>query len=153
MVAGAVMCVAPAACNTPSAGSSPPTPAQPAIEAMTFAPVLQLDIARFTRTRSGAYYRDLTLGTGAVAVMDRTVSVRYSISLPDGTVVELQNTAVDLTLGIDVIRGWREGVPGMKAGGVRTLIVPPSLGYGAKAHGPIPGQSTLIFEIQLLGVR
>jgi FKBP-type peptidyl-prolyl cis-trans isomerase len=120
---------------------------------MTFAPVLEIDLAKFTRTRYGAYYRDLTVGTGAVAGIGRVISVRYTVSLPSGTVVEIEKMPVSFTLGADVIRGWREGLPGMKAGGTRTIIVPPSLAYGAKDHGPIPGQSTLVFEIELLSVR
>lgn len=130
-----------------------PTPEPQTIETMTFAPVLQVDLAQFTRTRSGAYYRDVVPGTGVTALIDRVISVKYTISMPTGTVVEIQNTPLIVTLGPDVIRGWREGLTGMRAGGTRTIIVPPSLAFGDKVHGTIPPRSTLVFEIELLSVR
>ena len=153
MVVGAVTCVALAACNGSHSAQSAPTPERAVIDTMTFAPVLDVDLARFTRTRSGAYYRDDVRGSGAVAATDRRLTVKYVVSLPTGTVVETQTAPIDVILGPSVIRGWREGVPGMRAGGTRTIVVPPELAYGRSAHGSIPGQSTLIFEIQVLNVR
>ena len=151
LAAGAVTCVALAACKSPPPGQ--PGPEAQAVETITFAPVLQVDLAKFTRTKSGAYFRDVVPGTGAAAAIDRTLSVKYTISMPSGSVVEIQNTPLSFTLGPAVIRGWREGLSGMKVGGKRTIVVPPSLGYGDKAHGTIPPQSTLVFEIELLSVR
>ena len=58
-----------------------------------------------------------------------------------------------MVLGTGVIRGWREGLPGMRAGGIRIIIVPPELGYGNRAYGAVPPQSTLVFEIELVSVR
>ena len=146
-----MICVALAACKSAPPGQPAPEP-QP-VETITFAPVLQVDLAKFTRTRSGAYYRDVVPGTGPTAAIDRIISVKYTVSMPSGTVVEIQNTPLSVTLGPAVIRGWREGLSGMKVGGKRTIVVPPSLAYGDKVHGTIPPQSTLVFEIELLSVR
>lgn len=120
---------------------------------MTFAPALDIDLARFTRTLSGVYYRDVKVGTGTIVIVGREITVKYTVSLPNGSVVDDQPKAKTFTLGSDLIKGWREGLTGMKAGGIRVLIVPPSLAYGAKDHGPIPGQSTLVFEIEMVNVR
>jgi FKBP-type peptidyl-prolyl cis-trans isomerase len=146
-----VTCVALAACK--SSPPARPTPEPPALETMAFAPILDVDLAKFTRTKSGAYFRDVVPGTGPAATTDRIISVKYSISMPSGTVVEIQNAPVSFTLGPEVIRGWREGLSGMKVGGKRIIVVPPSLGYGDRIHGTIPPQSTLVFEIELLSVR
>jgi FKBP-type peptidyl-prolyl cis-trans isomerase len=81
------------------------------------------------------------------------VTVHYTLWLHDGT--QIQSTTggdpVSFSLG-SVIQGWQEGVPGMKEGGKRKLVVPPDLGYGSKRVRDIPGNSTLVFDIELVGV-
>jgi FKBP-type peptidyl-prolyl cis-trans isomerase FkpA len=145
-VAGLVACQQPAV-------ETDVAPERTAIDTMTFAPALQIDLKQYAKTKSGVYYHDVIVGGGAVAAVDRSVTVRYVIYLPSGTLVEAQTTPTNFVIGPDVIRGWLEGLPGMKVGGVRRLIIPPAMGYGRGAHGPIPGNSTLVFEIELLAAK
>lgn len=100
---------------------------------------------------------DVTVGTGTEAVAGDQVTVNYIGELQDGTVFDSsysRNTPFTFTLGAgQVIQGWDEGVAGMKVGGKRILLIPPALGYGAQAVGPIPANSTLIFQVELLSVK
>lgn len=99
---------------------------------------------------------DVTVGTGATAVSGDTVTVHYILSLTNGTVVESSYTAnkpYTFRLGANqVIAGFDQGVTGMKVGGKRRLTIPPSLGYGINPQGSIPGNSTLIFEVELVSI-
>jgi len=113
-------------------------------------------------TPSGLQYIDLTVGNGEVAKAGDQVSVHYTgwLQNPDGSKGQKFDSSKDrgqpfqFALGQgQVIQGWDEGVEGMKVGGVRELIIPPSLGYGQRgAGGVIPPNATLIFEVELLGV-
>lgn len=99
------------------------------------------------------HVQDVTVGTGAEAAAGTTVTVDYVGALPDGTIFDAsqnhgQTFSFKLGAG-QVIKGWDMGVAGMKEGGKRLLIIPASLGYGANAVGPIPANSTLIFEVTL----
>ncbi|MCX4164072.1 MULTISPECIES: FKBP-type peptidyl-prolyl cis-trans isomerase [Paraburkholderia] len=110
-----------------------------------------------TTTESGLKYEDLTEGSGAEAVAGKTVSVHYTGWLTDGQKFDSskdRNDPFDFVLGGGmVIKGWDEGVQGMKVGGVRRLTIPPQLGYGPRgAGGVIPPNATLVFEVELLGV-
>jgi len=100
---------------------------------------------------------DIIVGTGAEAVAGQHVSVHYTGWLTDGRKFDSskdRNDPFDFPLGAGhVIRGWDEGVQGMKVGGTRKLTIPPALGYGARgAGGVIPPNATLVFEVELLGV-
>ena len=100
---------------------------------------------------------DLSLGEGAEATAGKRVTVHYSGWLTDGTKFDSsldRNDPFDFPLGRGhVIRGWDEGVTGMKVGGKRKLTIPPEMGYGARgAGGVIPPNATLVFEVELLGV-
>nr|WP_235963803.1 FKBP-type peptidyl-prolyl cis-trans isomerase [Tautonia rosea] len=101
---------------------------------------------------------DLTPGTGPEAKAGQTVSVHYVGTLEDGTKFDSsrdrgQPFAFGLGAG-QVIRGWDVGVAGMKVGGLRKLTIPPEEGYGARgAGGVIPPNATLIFEVELLGIK
>ncbi len=101
---------------------------------------------------------DLVVGTGTVAENGDTVNVLYTGTLDDGTVFDASsmhgNQPFSFTLGAgQVIKGWDEGVLGMKVGGKRELVIPPSLGYGAQGAGnTIPPDATLHFTVQLLSV-
>ena len=101
--------------------------------------------------------KDIVVGTGDIAVAGKQVTVHYVGVFSDGKKFDSsidRGTPFTFKLGAgEVIKGWDIGVEGMKVGGKRILVVPPSLGYGEKDYGPIPGNSTLIFEIQLLGVK
>ena len=111
-----------------------------------------------TTTSSGLIYDDVTMGSGDAAALGQTVSVHYTGWLPDGTKVDSskdRNEPFEFPLGAGyVIRGWDEGVQGMRVGGVRKLTIPPELGYGARgAGGVIPPNATLVFEVELLGIE
>lgn len=109
-------------------------------------------------TDSGLKFEDTTVGDGAVAGKGQTVSVHYTGWLENGTKFDSskdRDEPFEFKLGAgQVIRGWDEGVAGMKVGGVRRLTIPPQLAYGDRgAGGVIPPKATLIFEVQLLATR
>lgn len=108
--------------------------------------------------QDGLKYTDEQVGTGAVAMAGKTATVHYTGWLMDGTKFDSsldRNQPFSFPIGGgQVIKGWDEGVAGMKVGGKRILIVPPALGYGARgAGGVIPPNATLKFEVQLLDVK
>ena len=132
-------------------------PSGASIESTTFAASLNVNLAAMTKTATGLYYRDLTAGTGTVATAGKTVKVHYQGWLPNGTKFD-QNlaptTPFAFTLGSgQVVAGFDEGITGMKVGGVRQIIIPPALGYGSRATGPIPANSILVFSIELVAVQ
>lgn len=103
---------------------------------------------------------DEVVGTGAAAATGDSVTVNYIGSFTNGTIFDASASHPEtakgftFTLGAgNVIKGWDEGVAGMKVGGKRRLVIPASLGYGPNDYGPIPGNSTLIFEVELLKVQ
>jgi FKBP-type peptidyl-prolyl cis-trans isomerase len=100
---------------------------------------------------------DLVVGTGAEAKSGQNVTVHYTGWLTNGTKFDSSKDRRDpfvFSLGKgQVIRGWDQGVQGMKVGGKRKLTIPPEMGYGARgAGGVIPPNATLVFEVELLGV-
>jgi len=101
--------------------------------------------------------QDIIVGTGTVAVAGKEVTVNYTGVFADGKKFDSsldRGVPFTFTLGAgQVIKGWDIGVEGMKVGGQRILVIPPELGYGANDYGPIPGNSTLTFQIELLGVK
>ena len=116
----------------------------------------------FTTTASGLQYEDTTVGEGAEAAKGQQVTVHYTGWLytngEQGAKFDSSKDRNDpfvFSLGAGmVIRGWDEGVQGMKIGGARTLIIPAELGYGARgAGGVIPPNATLKFDVELLGVK
>jgi FKBP-type peptidyl-prolyl cis-trans isomerase len=107
---------------------------------------------------SGLKIEDLVVGTGAEAVAGKTISVHYTGTLTDGTKFDSskdRGEPFEFTLGAgQVIQGWDKGFAGMKVGGKRKLTIPPEMGYGSQgAGGVIPPNATLIFEVELLGVK
>ena len=114
----------------------------------------------YTTTASGLKLEDVVVGAGDAAASGRQVSVHYTGWLyeNDQTGQKFDSSKdrgepFDFPLGAGhVIRGWDEGVVGMKVGGTRRLIIPPELGYGTRgAGGVIPPNATLLFEVELLG--
>ncbi len=110
------------------------------------------------KTASGLIYWDIRVGNGEVAKEGSHVRVHYTGWLTTGKKFDSSVDAgkpFDFTIGNgEVIKGWEEGVAGMKVGGKRQLRIPPALGYGADGYPPvIPANATLIFDIQLLGVQ
>jgi len=106
---------------------------------------------------------DLRVGSGAEAAAGNLLTVNYTGWLYDPTSPDLKglkfettansDTPLVFTLGIQqVIAGWDQGIVGMKVGGIRKLVIPPSLAYGGVRNHPIPPYATLIFEIELLDV-
>lgn len=100
---------------------------------------------------------DVVIGGGVEAKTGDTVSVHYVGTLPNGQEFDNSNKRgepFEFTLGEGrVIKGWDEGVVGMKVGGKRILVIPSDLAYGDSGYGPIPGKATLVFSIELLEVR
>ena len=146
------MPIAAVACTAKSDG-----PAAPTIESATFAASLGVDLTASTRTSAGLYYRDLIVGTGTVAASGNALAVHYAGFLTSGTEFDYNiapQTPYPFTLGNgSVIAGWDQGVPGMRVGGRRQLIIPPNLGYGSAGSGAIPGNSILVFTVDLVTVR
>jgi peptidylprolyl isomerase len=109
-------------------------------------------------TASGLKYTDLTVGTGATPQKGQTVTVHYTGTLQNGKKFDSsvdRGTPADFRIGVGaVIKGWDEGLMTMKVGGKRRLVIPSNLGYGPTGRPPdIPGNSTLIFDVELLGVK
>jgi FKBP-type peptidyl-prolyl cis-trans isomerase len=144
----ALVVIALAACQ-----SKPATPDNLTVETATFAPTLHVDLKASTKTGSGLYYRDLLVGDGPAVTSGQQVSVRYIGWLPDAKKFDAGPYAFRLGTGA-VIRGWDEGLVGMKVGGTRQLIIPASLGYGAMGSPPaIPANAILVFNVDLIGVQ
>jgi FKBP-type peptidyl-prolyl cis-trans isomerase len=123
-----------------------------------FSAALGVDTAAMTRTPSGLRYQDLARGDGREATAGKTVSVQYTGWLPNGEKFDSsrdRNEPFAFTLGAgQVIAGWDEGVAGMRVGGRRKLVIPPSLGYGTAGAPPdIPPGATLVFDVELMEVR
>ena len=118
-----------------------------------------------TATSPGMKMTDVKVGTGDEAVTGKTVVVHYTGWLYDESAAENKGKKFDSSrdrgdpfdfpLGAGhVIKGWDQGVAGMKVGGQRTLVIPPEMGYGARgAGGVIPPNATLVFDVELLGVK
>jgi len=116
---------------------------------------LGIDLSEFERTSSGLYVQDVEIGDGPLARRTSRVWIHYVGWLPDGTVFDasLGGDPYHLRLGgSEVIRGWNEGIVGMKRGGTRRLVVRPGLGYGSRGRGDIPPGATLVFELELIDV-
>lgn len=108
-----------------------------------------------TSTTGGLVVQDEVVGTGAEAAAGDILSVDYTGKLQDGTVFDTSvgKQPINFPVGMGyVIPGWDQGLIGMKEGGKRILIIPPSLAYGAEQKGVIPPNSTLIFEVELVKV-
>ena len=117
-----------------------------------------MDVEHSQITASGLRIIDLEQGNGAEATAGQTVVVHYRGTLEDGTQFDAsydRGTPFSFPLGRGrVIKGWDEGVQGMKVGGKRKLVIPPDLGYGSRgAGGVIPPNATLIFEVELLDIK
>jgi FKBP-type peptidyl-prolyl cis-trans isomerase FkpA len=154
--AGWLMSVVVLAACAGGGGGAPEAPAPYDPERVAFAPELGVDLAAMERTSSGLYVQDLREGDGFTAQRSSLVTLHYVGYLPDGTIFDASAGGEPFQFrlgGNEVIRGWNQGIPGMRRGGIRRLVVRPSLGYRAQGRGKIPPNSTLIFDIQLLDVR
>ena len=153
----------PAVPSTPAeaigeAGTSNTNPAKPARASASNAansPPTPLNEPR--KTPSGLEYVTLKEGSGATALSGQTIRMHYVGTLEDGSKFDSsrdRGKPFEVAIGTgQVIRGWDEGVPGMKVGEVRKLTIPGPLAYGARSPSPkIPANATLIFEVELLGI-
>lgn len=112
-----------------------------------------------TTTPSGLKYSDLVEGTGPTPQLGQTVAVHYTGKLVNGTEFDSSRKPggkpLEFQLGTPkIIKGWNEGIATMKVGGRRTLTIPPTLGYGKEGNPPsIPPNATLIFDVELMGIK
>ena len=129
----------------------------PAPLATTYAPELNVNLDGMEETESGLRYEVLKEGTGAVVQPGQTAVVHYTGWLPDGTKFDSSRDRGEpfgFPVGAgQVIQGWDEGVAGMAIGEERKLVIPPALGYGPTGQGPIPPNSTLVFDVELLEIE
>jgi FKBP-type peptidyl-prolyl cis-trans isomerase FkpA len=117
----------------------------------------QQPVTMTTTTADGLKYGDITPGTGAEAVAGKNVTMNYSGWTQDGKLFDSSRGSGKTPFEVDnlgqatVIKGWNEGIQGMKLGGVRRLVIPPALGYGAQGYAPvIPANATLTFDVELV---
>lgn len=141
-----------AGCAAAAPGGAPAAP-----ETLSFAPALNVDLAAMQRMEGGLYVRDVRVGGGRTVGRGDEVAVRYATWLPDGTMMDANVAPAaprEFRLGQrQVIRGWDQGVAGMRVGGQRQLVVPPSLGYGSRQVGNIPPNATLVFLVEVVSAR
>jgi peptidylprolyl isomerase len=128
--------------------STEPTPSDPSKE--TFASSLGVNIAEMSKTSLGTYYKDIMLGTGVTLSTRAKVIVDYAGYLKSGTKFGA-DTAVRIPLDSSIV-GFSDGMIGMKVGGERLVVIPSLLAYGNTSVGPIPANSTLIFDIKLRSI-
>ncbi len=143
-------------------GGDEPGPAEVALQdpaRIDYASSLGVDLSSMQLQPSGLYVKDLEPGTGDPTAAGDVMVVHYSGWINDGTLFDSSRNPgrepFDVVAGSDqVIVGWREGLVGMRVGGVRQLVIPPQLAYGARSPSPlIPAGSVLVFEIELLEVN
>jgi peptidylprolyl isomerase len=119
---------------------------------------LDVNLAQSTKLPSGMYYRDITVGTGATVAAGQTVGVYYVGSFANGQSFDSRTAPAApflvQPLGAGkVIKGWDLGLPGMKVGGRRQLIIPPELAYGSADYLTIPGNSVLVFTVDAVSAQ
>jgi FKBP-type peptidyl-prolyl cis-trans isomerase len=151
------MAVVSGCSSAPTQSAQPAAPAQSSTTASSAAqPTTSSAAATSTATGGKLQIKDLKVGKGATAKTGDSVTVNYTGWLMDGTKFDssIGKAPFPFVLGAgQVIPGWDQGVVGMKVGGTRELIIPPSLGYGSQgAGGVIPPDATLKFDVELLSI-
>ena len=130
----------------------PVVPSDPSHE--TFAPALGVDIASMERTDLGDYRKDLVVGTGAPLTTLTTVQIHCSAYLSNGTLIDqFLDQPFPLDLNARATVGLADGMLGMNVGGRRLIVVPSQLGLGACENGPVPGNSTIVYNVELLAIN
>ncbi len=150
-VLGALVLLSATACSVNKV-----TAPVPVISETVFAPALGVNLAEMTVSSSGLYTKDIIIGTGDPVVTGSAATVHYTGWLPSGSQFDssVGGNPISPMIGVGaVIRGWDEGLIGMKEGGKRRLIIPPSLGYGNQARTGIPANSILVFDVELVRVQ
>lgn len=130
----------------------PPPPPDTIPEMLEYAADLGINIAEMLKLPAGVLYEDVRVGDGEEAVPGDQVDVRIAGWLPDGTPID--STTLSFRLGAgEVIGGLDAGIPGMRAGGRRKLVVPPGLAYGEEGRDAVPALAVLVYEVELSAVR
>jgi len=152
-LAAAALSITIVACASGGAAVPPPRP----VESTLFAASLDVDLSKMTKTPSGLYWRDIEVGTGTLVKGKMDVRVHYTGWLTNGEKFDSNSTddpPVVVPLGRGrAIKGWEEGLEGMRAGGRRQLIVPSELGYGSEHSGLIPPDAVLVFDIRVVSAK
>ena len=130
----------------------PPPPPDTIPEMLEYAADLGINIADMLKLPAGVLYEDVRVGEGDEAVPGDEVDVRLAGWLPDGTPID--STTLTFRLGAgEVIGGLDAGIPGLRAGGRRKLVVPPGLAYGEEGRNAVPALAVLVYEVELSAVR
>ena len=151
----AVPTVAAVATSVPTVASAPP--AEPAVPKAT--PIVALDDPGLKTTASGLKYVDIVMGTGATPGTDDWVTVQFTATLQDGTLIGASSmrggpTSIPLADLAKEVAGWAEGMSTMKVGGIRQLVIPPNLAYGDQGAGnAIPPNATLVFVVEMIDTK
>lgn len=137
---------------------APALPELPVVpELVDYHPDLDITIAEMRMLTSGLLLQDDSVGVGDSLVAGQTAVVHYTGWLPDGTRFDTSResgTPFSFRVGAgEVIEAWDEGVIGMRVGGRRKLVIPPTIGYGAEGSGSVPPNAIMVFEIELLEIR
>lgn len=142
-----------AACS-PNDSTAPVQP-ETTLESQVWASSLNINLSAMTKLASGVYILDQVVGAGATLTGSPSVRVYYTGWLANGTRFDGNvGNASPLTFNLGgLIPGWQSGMQGMKVGGKRRLVIPSSQGYGTVANGPIPANSNLVFDIELVGLN
>jgi FKBP-type peptidyl-prolyl cis-trans isomerase FkpA len=151
LVAAAVF--ASACGDADSASPDNPFPSVPASE--TYAAALGVNIAAMTKVNDNLYYQNVVVGAGTEATTGRILRVTYSGYLTNGTKFDSNVGGTTLAFRIgdhEVIPGWEIGLAGMRVGGKRKLVIGSTLAYGSQGRGTIPGNATLVFDVELVSV-
>lgn len=128
--------------------SPAPLPPDTIPEMLNYAADLQVNIAEMAKLPEGVLWADLEVGSGDSVVVGDSVQVALAGWLPDGTLVDSSTTALRLGQGT-VIQGLDLGIPGMKTGGRRQLVIPPGLAFGAEGGDNIPANAVLVYLVDL----
>jgi FKBP-type peptidyl-prolyl cis-trans isomerase len=115
---------------------------------------INIEEPELVEIEKGLKYRDLREGNGEAANASQMLTLHFNGWLPDGTLFETTRTRSPITVTMDsAIPGWTKGIPGMKPGGVRRLVIAPELAYGAQARQKVPANSIVIFDIELISAK
>ena len=124
------------------------------IAAWRLSPTIGVPEDSLRRAANGVWIHDLQVGTGPEATAGATLSVHFVAFLANGTIFSATDRKpFEFTLGSGtVIDGWEDGIPGMRVGGRRQLVIPPDRGYGTTGDGPVPPDAVLVFDVTLVDV-
>ncbi|MBX6365377.1 MAG: FKBP-type peptidyl-prolyl cis-trans isomerase [Gemmatimonadetes bacterium] len=140
LLAGLALTVA--ACTSVTDDGSHPDWSDPT--KIKFYPGLNIDLAQMTKTAAGTYYQDITVGQGRTLQVGNRANFDYTLWYPDGTRLQIGANAGFRIAKDSVIPGWVDAIPGMKEGGERKLVIPPSQAYGDR--------NTLVFDVVLKAI-